>query len=184
MNHENSTVRFSVQLTKQDFDALHNVVRQRLIGVARANGVLLGTNILAWTALALAGAAFIGMYRDHPELTFDLSVVAVFILGGAMLFAVGIAFQQRVYRRAALSDCGAFMTEQSLEASAEGLVIETAVSRAVWEWKAFIDSVEDESYLFLLLDNVHAIVVPKRALEAGQLKQVRSWIPSPRRGGQ
>ena len=76
------------------------------------------------------------------------------------------------------------MTEQSLEASAEGLVIETAVSRAVWEWKAFIDSVEDESYLFLLLDNVHAIVVPKRALEAGQLKQVRSWIPSPRRGGQ
>ncbi len=179
MNHGVSTVRISVQLTRQDFDALHNAVRQRLIRVTRVNGVVLGTNVLAWTSLALAMAAFVGLYRDYPELKFDLNVVAAFILCGGVVFVVSIAYQQRVYRRAALSNVGAFLADQTIEATAESIVIETTVSRAVLQWKAFIDRVEDESHLFLFLDNVQAIVVPKRALMAEQLEQVRSWIPKP-----
>ena len=169
-------MRLSFRLSKRDLVSLHKQVSRRLTIIAKANSKLFVANCVAWIPMGIACATYFAMYRKYPDISHDLNVVlAVIAVSGISLWA-SVAYKQRIYREAILAENGWLLTEQTFEAQPECLSIENHTVRASYRWTAFIDCAEDETNLYLFIDNAQALILPKAAVGSDErLAQIRSW---------
>jgi hypothetical protein len=169
-------LNFSFKLSRQDLIAFHKVASRRMKDVTGANLRLSVANLIAWIPLGIAILAYVGLYRSYPEATLELSIVAAWAALGGVLVACYFVYRARLTRRAWLSDDGWFLSEQAVDADAEGLGIRTARGNTSFKWTAFVHRAEDDANLYLFVDNVQAVIIPKSALGSGEdAAQFRAW---------
>lgn len=59
--------------------------------------------------------------------------------------------------------------EHNLQASDNGLVLQDPTIETRYQWKAFTKKLESQEYYFLFLNNIQALIIPKRVFtDAGQ----------------
>jgi len=174
-------VNFSFRLSRQDLVAFHKVAGRRMKDVTGANLRLFVASLIAWIPVGTAILAYIGLYRTFPEASFALNIVVAWLALGVVLLCCYLVYRQRLTQRGWLSDDGWFLSEQSVDADAEGLRIRTAQGNASsFLWKSFVHRTEDEAHLYLFVDNAQAVVIPKSALgNTGDASQFRSWAGLP-----
>jgi hypothetical protein len=170
-------VNFSFRLSRPDLIAFHKVANRRMKEVTGANLRLSVANLIAWIPLGIAILAYVGLYRSYPEATLELSIVVAWAALGLVLVACFFVYKARLTRRAWLSDDGWFLSEQAVDADAEGLSIRTARGNtSFFRWTAFVHRAEDGANLYLFVDNAQAVVIPKSALGSGEdAAQFRAW---------
>lgn len=52
--------------------------------------------------------------------------------------------------------------EHNLQASDNGLVLQDPTIETRYQWKAFTKKLESQEYYFLFLNNIQALIIPKR----------------------
>lgn len=172
---------YSFRLTREDFIQFHKVVARRLTRIGNASSKLLLANLIAWLPLGLALATCWAMYRKYPEASHDLNVVFGSVAAAAVLLIASFLYRRTLYWRAVLHDDGWFLAEQTVEADERGLTIQAAHSRSTYEWDAFVDRAEDESNLYLFIDNASALIVPKAAIgPVEEVSRFRAWSGIPK----
>jgi hypothetical protein len=169
----------SFTLTNADFVALHKVIAQRLTQLSSANSKLFFSNLFIWVPLGIAFSAYAALFRKYPEMSYDLSVVAIAFCVGVALMVAGIYYKQRIYRRAMLAAESWFLSEQAVDLNAEGLSAKGTYGAVHYPWSSFRYLAEDGNNLYLFIDNSQAFVLPKAALgSSDQLAEVKAWLPA------
>lgn len=172
-------MRCSFALSRADFIALQKVVDRHLSQLSGANTKHLFSTLFIWIPLGFAFAAYAAMYRKHPEMSYDLTVVIIAFCIGVVLMIAGAIYKQRIYRKTMLSPASWFLSEQTVEIDPNGLSAEGTYGKAHYPWPSFLCLVEDESNLYLFIDNAQAFVLPKAALGSSEhIAQVKEWISS------
>jgi hypothetical protein len=169
----------SFTLSQADYDALQKVVIQRLTQLSRANPKLFFANILLWVPIGFALASYTALCRRYPDITHDLLVVAAAFAAGVCLILAGAIVKQRIYRRVMLSPDSWFLSEQTADLDAAGLVAKGAYGETRYPWAAFRHLAEDGRNIYLFIDNAQAYVLPKAALGSSErLAQMKAWLRS------
>lgn len=65
------------------------------------------------------------------------------------------------FKKHAVTPGGAFLVQQSVELSANGLVFTSAVARSEVSWQSVLGRMEDHRNHYLFIDTAHAVLVPK-----------------------
>lgn len=169
----------SFTLTNADFFALHKAIARRLTQLSHANSKLFYSNLFIWVPLGIAFASYVALFRKYPEMSYDLSVVAAAFCVGVALMVAGILYKQRIYRRVMLSPESWFLSEQTVDLDPAGLGATGAYGVVHYPWSSFCYLAEDDSNLYLFIDNSQAFVLPKAAMGSSeQLAQVKAWLPA------
>lgn len=116
--------------------------------------LLLGLSLLLFVAIFAAAPGFVALYPSFWFLAFGL----------AYSFLIYHSF--KLFRFNALSrpeNGGFFYGPRKAEAGSDGLAVVGERSSAFYAWSAFIDLLEDETHLFLFLDNNSVLALPKLA---------------------
>jgi hypothetical protein len=108
-------MRYVFTLTHGDFVALHRLITRRLTTLAKANPKLFLVNLLVWTPLGIAFAAYAALFRKYPEISHDLSVVALAVLLGVGLMIAAGFYKQRIHHRSLLSSNSWFLKQQTVD---------------------------------------------------------------------
>lgn len=168
----------SFTLSQADFFVLHKVINRRLTQLSSANSKLFLSNLIIWVPLGIAFASYAALFRKYPDMSHDLSVVAIAFCIGVGLIAIGMIFKRQIYRKVILSSKSWFLSEQTVDLDPVGLTAKGTYGEVRYLWSAFLHLVEDEKNLYLFIDNSQAFVLPKAALgSVDQVVQVKAWLP-------
>jgi hypothetical protein len=170
-------MRLSFVLSKSDLTALHKIINRRLTALSGANSKLFFSNLFVWLPIGIAIATYGALYRKYPELSDDLTVVALAFSCGVALLVAAIFYKQHLYRNVMLSEHSWFLAPQTFELGPESLNVEGSYGSANYRWTSFIHYEEDNLNLYLFIDNAQALVLPKTAIGSSeQLSQIKSWL--------
>lgn len=170
-------MHYSFTLTSADFIALHKVIARRLSKLSHANSKLFLSNVLIWIPLGVAFSSYAALFRKHPEMSYDLSVVAAAFCVGVILMITGVFYKQQIYRRTMLSPESWFLSEQTVGLDSNGLSAKGAYGVGYYPWSSFRYFTEDEKNLYLFIDNSQAFVLPKAVVvSSDQLAQIKAWL--------
>lgn len=170
-------MRFSFTVTDKDIQALRTATNRRLAELARANGKLFFSNLVTWFPLGIAIAAYGSLYRQHPELAHDLSVIAGTFLFSVVLLMANGWYKRHLYDKVMLAKDSWFFSEQTVEITAESLRTEGRYGSSNYKWSAFTFVAEDHANIYLFVDNGHALLLPKSVFTSPeQLVQLKAWL--------
>ncbi len=165
-------------LTRSDYTALQKVAARRLTELAGANWKLMIVNVFVWIPLGVAFGAYGALFRKYPELSYDLSVVAVAFCSGVLLLVVGALYKQSLYRAVVLSPKSWFLSEQAVDLDEAGLSASGSYGTIHYPWASFCYHTEDGRNLYLFIDNNQAFVLPKAVVgSVEQLSRIKDWLP-------
>jgi hypothetical protein len=169
-------MEFTFKLKREDWLSFVKVANRRLSVLAKANPKLLVVNILVWIPLGIALATFAALYRKYPEISHDLNVVAAAAAVGFFLLVASFVYKQRLYQSVAVSDTGTFLAPYTVQVDANGLSLLSSFGSLSYPWDCFIHRAEDEARVYLFVDNVLGLIIPKNALGSpAQVAQFRQW---------
>lgn len=153
-------------LTPEDFRLFQRAAALRFRAVHGRLGMPFFLQVFAWLCVGLSTTAFFRLWQQDPEVARPFGVLGLILLV-AFLAAVALPYAaQWSFKRHAVAPRGAFLAQQTVELTAEGLVFTSAVAKSELNWKSVLGRVEDHRNHYLFIDTAHAVVVPK-AVAAG-----------------
>lgn len=154
----------SFTLTRDDFARLQKLVVQRLRTTPGLASKMFLVQVVVWLFGGMAGATYMRLYTESPELSDGLGTVAALLVVAAAVSVLLPLYSRWLLRRSMLSDHGFFLSPQSAELSDEGLHVVQRCGRSTLLWSAFLAHAEDEKNHYLFIEPVQAFVLPKAAV--------------------
>jgi YcxB-like protein len=161
-SHEPIVVTFS--LTPDDVDRLRKIVAMRLHkGITPLSPFSLA-RIAAWFCMVGAFTIFAFVVSHNPQLFGQVWLAAGLLYVATLLAAVAPRAANGLLRKRVLSPRGGFLLPQSVEFGDELLVVSSAASRIEIPWGRVLDREEDTENIYLFIDELRAVVLPRRAI--------------------
>jgi hypothetical protein len=156
----------SFQLSPEDFRLFQRAAGTRFARQHGRFGAPFLLNAFGWFCVAMAATAFFRLWEKTPYAARPFGVlIALMFVGFLAAIAMPHAAERR-FMRHALSPRGSFLAPQTVRVSEEGLFFTSGASRSEVPWSTVLGRVEDGSNHYLFLDGMHAIIIPKAAVEA------------------
>jgi hypothetical protein len=148
-------------LSSEDLTRFHKLIAKRF---RRSSGVFsfgFLSRVLVWFGLGIAGAVFMRLWREYPEIASELKLI-----GGALAMTmIAVAampfFAQAHMRKRMLSPDGAFLASQTLEMTDDALVVRSKLATSNMRWASMLFIDQDEWNCYLFVDHMQAIIIPK-----------------------
>jgi hypothetical protein len=170
-------MHFTFTLTDQDIQALRAVTNRRITNLANAKSKLFFSNLITWIPIGVAFAGYGTLYRQHPELARDLSVIAMALLIGVAFLVANNRYKRHIFNKALLPINTWIFSEQTIDISPDGIKTEGAYGSSNLKWAAFVHTDEDQINFYLFIDNRHAVLIPKSVFTSpDQLAQIKAWV--------
>lgn len=148
-------------LAPADFQRLMVLVVQKARRNAPYRSLWFAGRVFVWLLIGAGVSAFVKIYERADDLQQGLFFMASMLAAGLTFAFVYSAAWRRMYLRRAISPNGSFLITQTVEADMEGLSIENSQDKSFTKWSGFLSVDEDNSNLYLFIDTLQAIVLPK-----------------------
>jgi hypothetical protein len=148
-------------LAPADFQRLMALVVQKANRNAPYRPLWFAGRVLVWLPIGAGVSAFVKVYEGADEMQQGLLFVASMLAAGLIFAFIYSAAWRRMYVRRAISPNGAFLSTQTVEANSEGLSVENSQGKSFTKWSGFLGIEEDNSNLYLFIDTLQAVVLPK-----------------------
>jgi hypothetical protein len=148
-------------LEPADFRRLMVLVVQKAQRNAPYRPLWFAGRVLIWLPIGAGVASFVKVYERADEMQQGLFFVASMLAIGLTLAFIYSAAWRRMYIRRAISPNGSFLSTQTVEADSEGLSIENVQGKSFTKWSGFLSIQEDKRNLYLFIDALQAVVLPK-----------------------
>ncbi|HSL72792.1 MAG TPA: YcxB family protein, partial [Longimicrobiales bacterium] len=164
-------MRIEVDITREDWQAYCRFYAERARGIVRYQWVFLAATAAAvWVVLWL--------FDRLGGRTLDLPSA---LLGMALIYAIIFLFSRSSLAAKVIPE--SWLGCHVYDLLPDALHTRRSASTARYPWTSIREVCEDPAYLYLLLDNITAILLPKRAMEPlGGPEAVKAEIERLRRG--
>jgi hypothetical protein len=147
-------MRIEVDVTRDDWQAYVRFYTQRVRGHNRQ----------AWLFLTVTAAAVCGVLWALDRL-FDRTIDPIStLLGIGLVYAIIFLYSRTNQAAKAIPE--SWLGRHVYEFLPDAVHVQGSVGTARYSWTSIREVCEDPAYLYLLLDNILAIVLPKRSMEA------------------
>lgn len=165
-------------LTASDFVRLQKVVAKRFRAKVGLFSLQFCLRVLVWLCIGLAGATYVRVMREYPEISQPLGTVAV-LLVVALLAIVAMPYVANAsMRNLMLAPSGAFLSPQTVSLSATALRVSSSTGTTEIPWSGMLFREEDDANYYLFIDAMQALVLPRSAMVpfVAQLEQYTAHI--------
>jgi len=150
-------------LTTADFHGLQKVIGKRVSRQTGWASPLFFLRFFPWFCIGLAGATYVRVVRDNPDIAQPLKFVGFMLLAAILVLVVMPYAQRMTLRKYMLCPTGTFLSPQAVQFSDHALVIESDLCKSEFTWSRIIAHEEDEKNHYLFVDAMQAIVLPRAA---------------------
>ncbi|MES2877348.1 MAG: YcxB family protein [Pseudomonadota bacterium] len=154
-------MKATFNLTPADFKLLMALLMQKTKRNAPYRPLWFTGEVFIWMLIGAGISVFVKIYQHAEDLKPGLLLVASVFAAALILRIIYFAALRKMYLRRAISPKGAFLSTQTIEANTEGLLIENDQGKSFTRWAGFLSLAEDKSNLYLFVDSLEAIVLPK-----------------------
>jgi hypothetical protein len=148
-------------LAPADFKRLMNLVVKKSRRNAPYRMLWFVGRIFVWLPIGAGVSAFSKVYQRADEMQQGLLFVASMFATGLIFSLIYSAAWRRMYISRAICPNGAFLTTQTVEANEDGLSLENSLGKSFTKWTGFLGLEEDKINLYLFIDSLQAVVLPK-----------------------
>ena len=165
-------------LTVADFARLQKVAAKRLRCKTGLFSLQSGLRVIVWLCIGLAGASYVRVMREYPEISQPLGAVAVLLVVALLAIAATPYVAQVSLRRFMLAPNGAFLSPQTVSLSATSVHVSSSTGITEVPWSGVLFRAEDEANYYLFIDAMQALVLPRTAIApfVAQLEQYTAHI--------
>ncbi len=167
-------MRVDYQFTAREFLACLRHLRRRFL---RTSGALTAVRV-QWllAAACLLGLAYLSLNDGSGRLPLSVALAA---LAFALVLGGRVSLQRRYANRMIAAD-GIFTQPRSLQIDEDGITIDDRLSTSRYLWDAVRDVEEAKSHVYIHIDNIPALIVPKRAFASEEdcrhfVDQAKVW---------
>ena len=167
-------MRVDYEFTATEFLACLRHLKRRFL---RNSGARTASRIQwALAAACLAGFAYLAS-TDDP--TFRPHMVGLAALALALAIGGRVSLRRRYADRMIAAD-GIYTQPRSLQIDEDGITIDDRLSTSRYLWDAVRDVEEAKSHVYIHVDNISALIVPKRAFASEEdcrnfIDQAKVW---------
>jgi len=146
-------MRIEVEHTREDWRAYLRFITQRTARQRRSSWIAFTAVAVAIALLLVAISSATGWRFDAPSAFLTLAVLVAALLVVARL------------NRSAAGIPGSWLGPQTYELREDGIHATTSTGHALIEWRAVREVHETDAHLFVRLDEISSLVLPRRYLE-------------------
>lgn len=169
-------MKLNYSLSKEQLHAFSKVSCQRLAVSRGARALLMSLNILAWAAIAFGTAALVGIYQEAPRFASELNSLVIPWGLAVVALVTSLVYRQRLQFNSVFADDSWPRVYQSVSAGPGGIEITASGVYTRYEWRRFVEALEDAAAIYLFLDAAHAVIVPKAAFASpDEMEIFLSW---------